>query len=88
MVDLYNAQVFLAILVTGFGGLLAVTSSLSAFRYRNPKLGLAAAAFAVFAGKGALLTYWLVVLVELQSIPLMVLDLAILVLMYLSVAKR
>lgn len=88
MVDLFNVEVFLALLVTGFAGLLFVTSLLSAKRYGNVKLALSSGAFLVFAVKGGLLLYWLVVPVRRQSIPVLLLDLAILVLMYLSVAKR
>lgn len=88
VVDPYNAQVLVAILVAGLAGLLVVTSVLSAHRYRNVKLWLAAGAFGFFLVKGALYLHGLLVAVQEQSLALMGLDLAILVLMYLSVAKR
>lgn len=88
VLDLYNVQVLLAILVAGLAGLLVVTSGLSAARYRNVKLALAGGAFAVFAVKGALYLHALLVTLNRPPVVLMALDLAILVLMYLSVAKR
>lgn len=88
MAVLYNVQVLLALLVAGLSGLLTVTSAMSALRYKNSKLTLAAAAFAVFLVKGGWLLYQLLIPFVEQSIPLMAMDLVILGLMYVSVAKR
>lgn len=97
MVDLFNVQVFLALVVSGVSGLLFATSALSAARYRNPKLVLSAGGFLVFLVKGAIVLWWalidyssqgLVARFPEQVVLLLGLDVAILALMYLSVAKR
>lgn len=97
MVDLFNLQVFLAIVVSGVSGLLLVTSTLSALRYRHPKLAAAAGAFGVFLVKGLVVLWWAVAAFDpggiLARFPgevalLLGLDVAILALMYVSVAKR
>lgn len=97
MVDLFNVQVFLALVVTGVSGLLFATSALSASRYRNPKLVMTAGGFLVFLVKGALFLWWSLVAYDPQGLVaqfprqvalLLGLDVAILALMYLSVAKR
>lgn len=97
MVDLFNVQMFLALVVTGVAGLLAVTSMLSARRYGNAKLALAGGAFLVFVAKGAGVLWWGLAAYDPQGLLatfpgqvalLLGLDVAVLALMYLSVAKR
>lgn len=97
MVDLFNVQMFLALVVAGVAGLMFATSMLSARRYRNAKLALAGGAFLVFVVKGAAVLWWGLAAYDpeglLATFPgevalLLGLDVAILALMYLSVAKR
>lgn len=82
-----NLAAFLAIAVLGVGLLMAGVSALSWARLRHPKLGLVAAAFGVLAVKGALASA-----AALQGRPLdtlgVGLDLAMVLLLYLSVAQR
>lgn len=97
MVDLFNVQMFLALVVTGVAGLLTATSMLSALRYENPKLALTGGAFLVFAVKGAAILWWGLAAYDPQGLLaafpgqvalILGLDVAVLALMYLSVAKR
>lgn len=82
-----NAAAFLAVAVLGVSLLLAAVSALSWNRLRHPKLALVALAFGVLAVKGGLAT-----LDAVQGRPgdLLTngLDLAVVLLLYASVAQR
>lgn len=82
-----NAAAFLAVAVLGIGALMAGVSALSWRRIGHAKLLIVASAFAVLALKGAL-----GVARALQGqagdLPSAALDVAVVVLLYASVAAR
>lgn len=82
-----NAAAFLAVAVLGVSLLLAIVSALSWNRLRHPKLALVALAFGALALKGGLATFE-----ALQGRPGDLvgsgLDLAVVLLLYASVAQR
>lgn len=82
-----NAAAFLAVAVLGVSLLLAAGSALSWSRLRHPKLAFVAAAFGVLALKGGLAA-WAAVQGRPGDLVGSGLDLAMVLLLYASVAPR
>lgn len=82
-----NVSVFLAVLTLALAGLLCVVSAISYRRLASPRLLYVTAAFLVLVVKGGYALYQVAVL-QVADVPGSVLDLAVIALLYLSVAKR
>ena len=75
---------FLSILITGVASLLFIVSIIRAIKLRNLKFSIISTAFLIFAIKGLLLFFEFLAHEKFS----MILDLAVIVLLYFAIIKR